>query len=116
MPDFYWRGRLGETFIELDDVAPEEVDWQNMWLDLEPLKTTSAKVLNRRRLMRIFGKFCRKFVEVDREVTRDGDIRWQGIIDRVKLWDVKDGLEEDPGHIQGKEGNGEPSSKRRRLG
>lgn len=117
LPDFYWRGRLCETFFELDDVVSDEVDWQKMWLALEPLKETSHEVFNRQRLMRIFRKFCCKFIEVDREATRDEDIHWLGVMDRIMLWVVKSGLEEDPGHIQGKMGEDEgPTPKRRRVG
>lgn len=94
LPDVYWRIRFRETFLELDEWVFEGLDWQKLWLSLEPLKEASEAVGNRRRLLRIFHKLSRKFIEANREAARDEDISWTGIVEGTKLWSVNTGLEE----------------------
>jgi hypothetical protein len=72
MPDFYWRGHLHEVFLETDDLITG-IDWQGLWLALEPLMETSREVLNRRRLLRIFHRICNEFIEVDGILAREDD-------------------------------------------
>lgn len=73
LPDFYWRGRLREVFFEIDEL-PMEIDWQELWLALEPLKETSKGVLNRRRILRISREICQEFIDVlDGPIARDDD-------------------------------------------